>query len=114
MNYKENFMNYCKDKIKNLGKAKIVDESGNKRTLSIIMLSDGIREFKDLKILNDEEDGNLLAIDKENKVVINSCMIDVLGYALRLEFSAIDENFYNEIIENWEENNLDEYMELEK
>ena len=113
MNYKETFKNYCKDKIKNLGKATIVDDFGDKQNLKVVMLADEIREFRNLRVLNDNENGNLLAINEKNKVVIDTCMLDIVAYALRLEFSAIDKSFYNEIIEYWEENNLDEYMSEE-
>lgn len=115
MTLREKFVEYCKGKVKDdLGVVVLKKEYGNEeeeeeRVCEVLMLSDGIREFENVKILNNDEIDGLLAVDENDNIVIDSPMLDVINYALRMEFSFILKDIYNDIIENVED--LDEEFE---
>lgn len=116
MTLREKFVEYCKGKIKDdLGVVVLEKEHDNdeeeeeERVYEVLMLSDGIREFENVKILNNEEIDGLLAVDENDNIVIDSPMLDVIHYALRMEFSFILKDIYNDILENVED--LDEEFE---
>lgn len=111
MDYKKVFMDYCKGKIKTLGEATYIDTFGEEVTYPIIMEAD-IREFSNLRVLlPGEEDDILLAIDENNQIKINSPMLNAIGYAGRMEFKTIDRDFYNDILEWWDDCYMDEIVE---
>ena len=109
---KRKFIEYCKDKIiEDMGTLEIDETDYN-----IIMHTEGIREFEDLRIIADFEDPDfdvLMAIDKNNKVVINSRMIDANGYAATMEFDQIDKAYYDMILKYWDDIYMDEMIEID-
>lgn len=110
---KQRFIDYCKDKIKDLGYTE-VNEDGEIINYPTLMTADEIREFKNVRIIQDDNyPDNLIAVDENGKVVINTPMITSDTFAARLEFTSIDTKFYNNLIEYWDELYMDEIMEEE-
>lgn len=114
--YKKIFQNYCKDRITNLGKVELPDAiwEDEMNTWDIVMTADTIREFSDLRIINNielNEEDNLIAIDKDNKIVFNTPMLTSIGYAARMEFDKIDEKYYDNLMKYWDDINFEEWME---
>lgn len=105
-NYKQKFIDFCSDKIEDLGDV-MIDET----PYHVIMHTEGIREFTDLRIvadLDNYEFENLVAINEDDKIVINTPMIDFNEYAATMQFDVIDEKFYNNLMNNWDDLNMDE------
>ena len=105
-NYKQKFIDFCSDKIEDLGDV-MIDET----PYHVIMHTEGIREFTDLRIIADLDNyefENLVAINEDDKIVINTPMIDFNEYAATMQFDVIDEKFYNNLMNNWEDLNMNE------
>jgi hypothetical protein len=117
MNNKLKFQNYCKGKIKDLGRITAysnylcdIDDA------SVMLLTDELRGHKNLKIIirddYEVDDSNgLVAVNSDNEVVIDTPMVSLLWYTAEMEFTAIDTKFYNEIISDWDDIEMDEYFE---
>lgn len=106
---KQKFIDYCKDKIEDLGDIEIDDQQYHK-----LMHTEGIREFEDLYIiadLDDYESENLIAINNENEIVIDTPMIDQNGYAGTMQFDKIDKRFYDILMDYWDDLYMDEVIE---
>ena len=114
---KQKFIDYCKDKIEDLGDTEIYDEDYEENVqYHKIMHTEGIREFNDLYIIanfDDYENENLIAINNENKIVINTPMIDCNGYAATMQFDKIDKQFYDQLMDFWNDIYMDEMIEEE-
>lgn len=113
---KQKFIDYCKDKIKDLGDIEIYDETAEENVqYHKIMHTEGIREFNDLYIVAnfEEYDENLKAINSENKMVIDTPMIDCNGYAATMQFDEIDQEYYHTLLEYWNDLYMDEMIEEE-
>lgn len=112
---KKKFIEFCKDKIKDLGDVEIYDETLEENVqYHIIMHTEGIREFNDLYIIanfDDYENENLIAINNENKIVINTPMMDCNGYASTMQFDKIDKKFYDQLMDYWDDIYMDEMIE---
>lgn len=106
---KQKFIEFCKDKIEDLGDIEIDEQQYHK-----LMHTEGIREFEDLYIvadLDNYENENLIAINNENKIVINTPMIDCNGYAGTMQFDKIDKKFYDQLMDFWDDIYMDEMIE---
>ena len=118
IDYKKVFQDYCKDRITDLGKIELPDQIWGEEemnTWDIVMTADAIREFSDLRIINNielNEEDNLIAIDKDNKIVFNTPMLTSIGYAARMEFDKIDKEYYDNIMKYWDDINMEETMEI--
>lgn len=113
---KQKFIDYCKDKIEDLGDIEIYDEDYEENVqYHKIMHTEGIREFNDLYIVAnfEEYDENLKAINSENKMVIDTPMIDCNGYAATMQFDKIDQEYYHTLLEYWNDLYMDEIIEEE-
>lgn len=114
---KQKFIDYCKDKIEDLGDVEIYDEDYEENIqYHKLMHTEGIREFEDLYIIADfdnYENENLIAINNENKIVINTPMIDCNGYAGTMQFDKIDKKFYDQLMDYWDDLYMDETIEEE-
>ena len=113
---KQKFIEFCKDKIKDLGDIEIYDETAEENVqYHKIMHTEGIREFNDLYIVAnfEEYDENLKAINSENKMVIDTPMIDCNGYAATMQFDEIDQEYYHTLLEYWNDLYMDEIIEEE-
>lgn len=115
--YKKIFQDYCKDRITNLGKIELPDAiwEDEMNTWDIVMTADAIREFSDLRIINNielNEDDNLIAIDKDNNIVFNTPMLTSIGYAARMEFDKIDKEYYDNLMKYWDNIDMEEIMEI--
>ena len=111
---KEQFINYSKNKIKNLGDVTYKNPIfENELVTSKILLKQDIREFDSLFVVMPEDpcDDVLIAVDKYGEVKINTPMFNAPLLALRGEFDLIDKEFYNEILEFWQKANYDELSE---
>lgn len=105
------FKNYCKDKLADLGHITLHRE-GEEYTYRVVMTAEGIREYNDVRvIIGDDTEDYFVVIDSNDNIVINTPMIDPIGYASRLEFKQIDPTFYNEILTYWDDMDMDTYME---
>lgn len=105
------FKNYCKDKLADLGHITLHRE-GEERTYRVVMTAEGIREYSDVRvIIGDDTEDYFVVIDSNDNIVINTPMIDPIGYAGHMEFKQIDPTFYNEILTYWDDFNMDEYIE---
>ena len=114
---KQKFIDYCKDKIEDLGDVEIYNEDYEENIqYHKLMHTEGIREFEDLYIVADfdnYENENLIAINDENKIVINTPMIDCNGYAGTMQFDKIDKKFYDQLMDYWDDIYMDEMIEEE-
>lgn len=114
---KQKFIDYCKDKIEDLGDVEIYDEDYEENIqYHRLMHTEGIREFNDLYIIanfDDYENENLIAINNENKIVINTPMMDCNGYASTMQFDKIDKKFYDQLMDYWDDIYMDEMIEEE-
>lgn len=114
---KQKFIDYCKDKIEDLGDVEIYDEDYEENIqYHKLMHTEGIREFNDLYIIanfDDYENENLIAINNENKIVINTPMMDCNGYASTMQFDKIDKKFYDQLMDYWDDIYMDEMIEEE-
>lgn len=115
---KQKFIDYCKDKIEDLGDIEIYDEDYEEDIpYHKLMHTEGIREFDDLYIIanfDDYENENLIAINNENKIVINTPMIDCNGYAATMQFDKIDKQFYDQLMDYWDDIYMDEMIDNEE
>lgn len=114
---KQKFIEFCKDKIKDLGDIEIYDETAEENVqYHKIMHTEGIREFNDLYIVAnfEEYDENLKAINNENKMVIDTPMIDCNGYAATMQFDEIDQEYYHTLLEYWNDLYMDEIIDDEE
>ena len=123
----EAFSSYCSDKLENMDSIEIDDiciiflYSISSISIEIddieykkIMHIDNIRGFKDLYIIADLEDyefENLVAINSDNEIVINTPMMDFNQFAAEMSFDKIDKEYYNNLMEYWNDLNMDEYFD---
>ena len=108
---KEIFIDYCKNKIEDLKKVTYSNLDNETETKKVLMEAEGVRQFKNVKIVTDED--GLFKVIQNNKLVIDTLMIDPIIYAARMEFNKIDKDFYNELIELWNDYGMDELIEEE-
>lgn len=114
---KDQFEEYCKGKISNLGTTDVEtddwdsDEENAKKTVKVrVAFEQKIRNYGNCKVLNGEDtmdkldsDGDTLEFVTEDGRYINTPMIDIVTLAGRLEFDKIDKEFYNSMIANWDD-----------
>lgn len=106
---KEAFSSYCSDKLEDLDNIEI-DGTIYKK----IMYTEGIRNYHNLYIIADFDDPefeNLMAINSDNEIVINTNMIDYNAYAASMQFDKIDKEYFEMLMKNWNLLNMDEYFE---
>lgn len=104
-------MDYCKDKLADLGTVTLYNDEGEGYTYRVAMTAEGIREYDNVRVIvGDDTEDYLVVIDNDNNIVINSPMLDPIGYASRMEFKQIDTDFYNMMLEYWDED-MDFYIE---
>lgn len=111
---KQKFIDFCADKITDLGDV-MIEDSRQKEDIPhhVIMHSDGVRQFENVRIIADLENPNfenLMCIDENNNIVINTPMIDYNEYAASLQFDLIDEKFYDYLMNYWDDLYMDERM----
>ena len=111
--FRQKFEDYCKDKIEDLGTVTLYfdedDDDPYSSLYNVILHSPQIREYTDVRVVIDIDYSEELfrVIDKDNKMVIETLMIDPLYYTLRCEFDKIDKDWYNLILDNWEQFEID-------
>ena len=98
---KQKFINFCEGKVKDLGTIDAKD--GN--TYKILLTSDSYKQAQPEAYLTQDDD-YLIVIDKLGEVVINSDMDTIMTDVGELNFTAIDTELYNEILDNWEDYDL--------
>lgn len=110
---KQMYMNYCKGKIKDLGEITLYNPHWEEyETYRVIMTAEGLREHANVKIImNENTEDNLVVIDSDNRIVINTPMAGPTDYSAHLEFNSIDRQFYENVINYWDDENMDEFME---
>lgn len=109
MTKKEKFIKYCEGRIRDLDLVTYTDIFGEETTAQIIMEAD-IREYNNLYVITplDTDSENLIAIDKDGVVKIDTPMISPIYYATRMEFKTIETEFYNSLLEWWDDLELEE------
>jgi hypothetical protein len=114
MTNKEKFIEYCKGRIVELGEVNTPDQIFEDEgiTYRVIMTADSIQDFTDVKIVTKYGVDNFLVV-KDNKVVINTPMVDPIWYTSLLEFKEIDPSWYDAVLRCWDEIDMDEWMEKE-
>lgn len=98
---KQKFIDFCEGKVKDLGTIDAKD--GN--TYKILLTSDSYKQAQPEAYLTQDDD-YLIVIDKSGEVVINSDMDTIMTDVGELDFTAIDTELYNEILDNWEDYDL--------
>ena len=98
---KQKFIDFCKGKVKDLGTIDAKD--GN--TYKILLTSDSYKQAQPEAYLTQDDD-YLIVIDKSGEVVIKSVMDTIMTDVGELDFTAIDTELYNEILDNWEDYDL--------
>lgn len=98
---KQKFIDFCEGKVKDLGTIDAKD--GN--TYKILLTSDSYKQAQPVAYLTQDDD-YLIVIDKSGEVVINSNMDTIMTDIGELDFTAIDTELYNEILDNWEDYDL--------
>lgn len=107
------YMDYCKDKVKDLGEITVYNPHWEEyETYRIIMTAEELREHTNVTIVvNENTDDNLVVINSEGKIVIDTPMAGPIDYSARLEFNNIDRQFYEDVMTYWEDECMDEFME---
>ena len=115
MDYKKKFINYCKGKIKDLGAVEYDSPSfeDEVEVAKVLMTADWLRGVKNARILDPGEDECLKVLNKKGEIVYDTPMLSPVTYAARLEFNAIDPDFYADILDWWDDICMDELMEEE-
>ena len=98
---KQKFIDFCEGKVKDLGTIDAKD--GN--TYKILLTSDSYKQAQPVAYLSQDGD-YLIVIDKSGEVVINLYMGTIMTDVGELDFTAIDTELYNEILDNWEDYDL--------
>ena len=98
---KQKFIDFCEGKVKDLGTIDAKD--GN--TYKILLTSDSYKQAQPEAYLTQDDD-YLIVIDKSGEVVIKSVMDTIMTDVGELDFTAIDTELYNEILDNWEDYDL--------
>lgn len=100
---KQKFIGYCKGKISNLGTMphEFYDESVES---PILMIGD-VRDVVDGRIVEPatSDEDTLTIVDKFGNMVYDTPMSNPVEYALRMEFTKIDREFYHSILQYWDE-----------
>lgn len=109
-NKKQVFIDYCKNKIKNLGNIEIDEE-----TYQILMHLPKLRQFEDVRVIGDldSDDGYLRVVDKDDNIVIETLMVSFIDIAASMQFDSIDSSLYDYIMNYWDDIMMDEYIEQE-
>lgn len=111
----EKFINYCKDKIQDLGTTFV--EYYDRKVNVKVAFTQEIRDYGMCKILEPNDcyelldiEGDSIAFVKENGEFIATPMTTADILVARLEFNAIDKSFYEDTLKYWEDLNMDENL----
>lgn len=106
-NYKQEFIDYCSDKIEDLGEVTITDEWGDEVTYPVALIGD-IRDLTNVKFILDDENPDVLkAVDENGELVLNTPMYTLDAYTAEMRFSAISQSFYDDMITYWDDMSMD-------
>ena len=108
--YKQRFIDYCKGKVEDLGTL-ILSGEDDEDELPIALISNQYSQAKPAYILLPEDDV-LMVSDKNGKVFIDSPMSNVIGEVQEMKFDKIDTEFYNQVLEDWDDFYMDDAFEL--
>ena len=116
-NYKQLFMDYCKDKIKNLGNITVDEEIMEDSYINdtkILYVLPNVRGCEYVNVLRDDEGGAIWVSPEGNIVLEAGGMASANDDIVELKFTAIDKEYYEEILKYWSEYYFDEMMEIVK
>lgn len=106
--YKQVFIDYCKDKIKDLGTVEVDKwHDGDYEDFRVVMIGN-IRDKGECKVYVDDDEPEGLSFVGEDGTAYSTPMIETPYYAARMEFTAISQEFYDEIMEYWDDLYMDE------
>lgn len=103
-NYKQEFIDYCKDKIKKLGKRKYPKYSG---TYNVVMLGPDGEEW----VVGEDSDGIVEFWDGDGLSLVLPPYGSEFEVVAELDFSVIDKKVYEEILEYWDDADMDFFFE---
>lgn len=112
--YKEKFINYCKDKIENLGVIHSKNEDLEETNKKVIMIFPKWYDTTNTRALMDFEGGLVIVDDKNNVIFSGGEMALAVYESLEMQFTKIDKNFYKEILEMWKEYGFDDILERDE
>ena len=105
--YKQEFIDYCSDKIEDLGEVTITDEWGDEVTYPVALIGD-IRDLTNVKFILDDENPDVLkAVNENGELVLNTPMYTLDAYTAEMRFSAISQSFYDDMITYWDDMSMD-------
>lgn len=108
--YKRVFIKYCKDKIKDLGTVEVDKwHDGDYEDFRVVMIGN-IRDKGECKVYVDDDEPEGFSFVGEDGTPYWTPMIETPYYAGRMEFTAISRDFYNEILEYWDDLDMDEVI----
>lgn len=106
---KQQFIDYCKGKIADLGETTFINYYGEQQTTKVLAVG-RVRDFGLVKVIRTEIDSeNFTCLNEQNEIVCDTPMLTYLSYIARLEFEKIDKAEYQTILMFWE--NIKEYFE---
>lgn len=111
--YKQKFIDFCKDKVTDLGKLTIVseDDPTEQETYEILYTSKSYKQAQPLAYTLNNEDGYLMVANEEGEVFINSPMCSPEEDLIELDFDEISTSYYEYILEYWDDLDMDARIE---
>jgi hypothetical protein len=111
--YKQKFIDFCKDKVKDLGKLTTVseDDPTEQETYEILYTSKSYKQAQPLAYILNNEDEYLMVANEEGEVFINSPMCSPEEDILELDFDEISTNYYEYILDYWDDLDMDARIE---
>lgn len=112
--YKQQFIDYCKGRVKDLGEMAIAldeDDPTELDSFEILYTSKMYKQSQPLAYILNNEDGYLMVANDEGEVFVNSPMSSPEVDIVELTFHEISTNFYEYILEYWDEQGMDDMME---
>lgn len=112
--YKQQFIDYCKGRVKDLGEMAIALDEEDPTELDsfeILYTSKMYKQSQPLAYILNNEDGYLMVASESGEVFINSPMSSPEVDIVELTFHEISTNFYEYILEYWDEQGMDDMME---
>lgn len=112
--YKQVFIDYCKGKVEDLGEMKLADTEDGfyEESYPIIFIEPKFRDAQPAYALQLPE-GNLFITDKDGNVIFNgNAMASAEEEVIEMQFTKISTDYYNELLQYWDEIGFDEALEL--
>lgn len=114
--YKQRFIDYCKDKVQDLGEMKIHSEEpyyDNGTVYQIYLIEPKFRDAEPAYCLNDEDEGALLVANEKGEIIFDGGeMAPLYAETLKMHFTKIATEYYEYMLEYWDDLDCDDILEL--